>query len=88
MLQEGFPQIMEAFILTSSFSSWKAAIKSLEGEPPLQFKDFEETENVTTSVDTDESFFGDENYDIDEIDKSGFEGFENTSSDIESSDLL
>ncbi|MFA6701939.1 MAG: hypothetical protein WCR12_03985 [Dysgonamonadaceae bacterium] len=66
----------------------KPVITISEGEPPLQFKDFEETEIVSTIVDTDETFFGDENYDIEEIDKSGFEGFEDNSSDIEASDLL
>lgn len=66
----------------------KPVITISEGEPPLQFKDFEETEIVSTIVDTDETFFGDENYDIEEIDKSGFEGFEDNSSDIEVTDLL
>lgn len=45
------------------------------GIAPTQFVSFDEFETKTASVDIDENFYGDEAYDIDEIDKDGFDGF-------------
>ena len=59
-----------------------------EGEAPAQFREIEETSIVTTDVDLGESFYGDENFDMDELDKAGFDGLEDVSSDIDSTDIL
>lgn len=45
------------------------------GVPPAQTIAFDEVDTKTAQLDTGESFYGDEAYDIDEIDKEGFEGF-------------
>ncbi|MDD4515449.1 hypothetical protein [Massilibacteroides sp.] len=45
------------------------------GTPPNQTIDFDEVETKVTSSDLGEDFYGDSDYNIDEIDKEGFEGF-------------
>ena len=44
------------------------------GEPPAQVMDFTEFDTKTANMDVDENFYGDETYDIDELDKEGFDG--------------
>ena len=44
------------------------------GIAPSQFIDFESVEAITGTIDTGENFYGDEGYDIDELDAEGFEG--------------
>jgi len=48
------------------------------GDPPAQFIDFETVDATSTTLDTGESFYGDEGYDMDELDAEGFEGLDNT----------
>ncbi|MBQ8501179.1 MAG: hypothetical protein IJ494_02580 [Bacteroides sp.] len=43
-----------------------------EGEAPKQTVDFEEMAATNTSLDLDEDFYGDQDYDADEFDQDGF----------------
>lgn len=56
----------------------EAACTKLQGQPPQQYIDFEEFEVNNTTIDIGESFYGDEGYDLDELDSEGFEGLDNT----------
>lgn len=44
------------------------------GDAPAQVVDFNEIDTKTGNMDIDENFYGDEAYNIDELDKEGFEG--------------
>ena len=48
-----------------------------EGEAPKQVIDFEETGTDKGSLDLDENFYGDQDFDMDEFDKEGFDIGEN-----------
>lgn len=56
----------------------EAVISRSQGEPPAQTVDFNEFESTTSSVDMGENFYGDEGYDLDELDAEGFDGLDNT----------
>ena len=46
-----------------------------EGEPPAQEVNFEEYENkLSANLDLDENFYGDQDYDMEDLDSEGFEG--------------
>lgn len=49
------------------------------GEAPEQFVSLDDFESKAGSLDIDENFYGDESYDLDEIDKEGFDGFSDES---------
>ncbi len=51
----------------------KPACTVSEGEAPQQIMDYEDTKPVITTIDVGESFYGDESFDLDELDSSGFE---------------
>ena len=51
-----------------------------EGEPPAQFVDFDTITTSSSSLDIGENFYGDEGYDMDELDAEGFEGLDNIAS--------
>ena len=57
------------------------------GEAPKQTLNFDEEAVTTTSLDIDESFYGDESFDLDELDKEGFEGLDDVPLSAEESDL-
>lgn len=44
------------------------------GEPPAQIMSFDDVVTKGTSTDLGEDFYGDSEYDIDELDKEGFDG--------------
>ena len=44
------------------------------GNPPAQIMSFEELESKTSNLDLDEDFYGDSDYNIDELDRDGYEG--------------
>lgn len=44
------------------------------GEPPVQIMSFDDIDTKSTSTDLGEDFYGDSEYDIDELDKEGFDG--------------
>lgn len=46
------------------------------GEAPSQFIDFNDFDLKTTTGDLGENFYGDESYDLDELDAEGFDGLE------------
>ncbi|MFV0332300.1 MAG: IS1096 element passenger TnpR family protein [Dysgonomonas sp.] len=46
------------------------------GDAPAQFVDFDTVSATTTSLDTGESFYGDESYDMNELDAEGFDGLD------------
>lgn len=52
----------------------KAVISKSIGLPPAQTVDFDQFEAKNTSTEIGEDFYGDSEYDIDELDKEGFEG--------------
>ena len=58
-----------------------------EGNAPPQTIDFEEIIATTTSLDIGETFFGDESFDMDELDPEGFDGFDEGSIAADDSDL-
>lgn len=47
------------------------------GNPPEQFIDFDTTLATTSALDVGENFYGDEGYDLDELDADGFDGLDN-----------
>ena len=55
----------------------EAVVTRSQGEPPAQFVDFNDFENTISVVDTGENFYGDEGYDLDELDAEGFDGLDN-----------
>lgn len=55
----------------------KAVCTRSEGEAPEQFIDFETSSSTSTSLDMGENFYGDEGYDMDELDSEGFDGLDN-----------
>lgn len=46
------------------------------GEAPKQYIEIEEAVAITPTTDLDESFFGDEGYNLDELDENGYDGLE------------
>lgn len=58
----------------------KAVCTKSIGEPPQQFIDFETISANTTSTDMGENFYGDEGFDMDELDAEGFDGLDNVGS--------
>ncbi len=52
----------------------KPMIKRSEGEAPVQIMSFDDIEIKVTATELGEDFYGDSEYDIDELDESGFEG--------------
>lgn len=52
----------------------EAVCSKSQGEPPVQFVDFNDFESKNTVIDTGENFYGDESYDIEELDVEGFDG--------------
>lgn len=48
-----------------------------EGIAPQQIVDFSTFETTTSSLDMGENFYGDEGYDLDELDAEGFDGLDN-----------
>lgn len=44
------------------------------GEAPVQFVSFDEIETKTVTPEVGEEFYGDSEYDLDELDESGFDG--------------
>lgn len=56
----------------------KAVCTKSKGVPPVQlmsFDDFDTKLAASSSTDLGEDFYGDSEYDLDELDKDGFEGF-------------
>lgn len=54
----------------------KAICTKSAGDPPAQFVDFDTVTATSTTLDTGENFYGDEGYDMDELDAEGFEGLD------------
>lgn len=50
------------------------------GEAPPQYMDVDDVPLINTVSDMDETFFGDEGYNLDELDESGFESLDNLES--------
>jgi len=46
------------------------------GNPPSQFVDFDTVAAASSTIDTGENFYGDEGYDMDELDAEGFDGLD------------
>lgn len=65
----------------------KAVCTLSEGEPPKQLLQFEEINTVITTLDLGETFYGDESFEMDELDKEGFDGLDDAPAELDSSDL-
>ncbi len=66
----------------------KAPVCSVsQGEAPQQTAHFEEVKTDSGRLDTGENFYGDESFDINELDKEGFEGLDDLSVETDSDDL-
>ncbi len=57
------------------------------GDPPRQVAQIEELKAEGVALDLGESFYGDESFEPDELDKEGFEGLDDTPVEEESADL-
>ena len=53
----------------------QAVCTKSRGEAPVQLVSFDEIETKITTTDIGEDFYGDSEYDLDELDKEGFDGF-------------
>jgi hypothetical protein len=75
----------------SEIIPWKKLKQPLctlsKGEAPPQITNFEEMTSDTTLQDMGESFYGDESFDMDELDQEGFEGLDDFSTEIGDDDL-
>jgi hypothetical protein len=57
------------------------------GEAPEQIANKEELRIDTGSIDTGETFYGDESFEMDELDKDGFEGLDETPAEPDNNDF-
>jgi hypothetical protein len=75
---------LEAFQFVPGKDLVKAKCLFLEGDAPVQVLEFDETSlDITPKINLDESFYGDQDFDMDELDAEGFTGLdevENSSS--------
>lgn len=53
-----------------------AVCTSSAGEAPAQFAEFEDFDTKVATLDIGENFYGDEGYDMDELDAEGFDGLD------------
>jgi len=58
-----------------------------EGEPPRQEMHIDEVKPDSISLDLDESFYGDESFELDELDSDGFEGLDDIPIEPDNTDL-
>jgi hypothetical protein len=67
----------------------KAICTVSEGEPPVQITEIQDVKHEGVTFDLGESFYGDENFDLDELDKEGFDGLDeiDISSNTDSADI-
>ena len=61
----------------------EAVCSASKGTPPPQFIDFNELETKNAVYETGENFYGDEDFNMDELDAEGFDGLSSPSSDRE-----
>lgn len=59
-----------------------------EGEAPVQVKTDIDTKTELLITDLDESFYGDESFDYEELDREGFDGLDDEILNIDETDLL
>ncbi|NLX66425.1 MAG: plasmid pRiA4b ORF-3 family protein [Bacteroidales bacterium] len=57
------------------------------GEAPEQIADIEEMKADTALSDMGESFYGDESFELDELDREGFDGLDDASTELDGSDF-
>jgi Plasmid pRiA4b ORF-3-like protein. len=69
-------------IITGKSLPEAVCTKSL-GNPPSQTIDFDTVAATSTSLDMGENFYGDEGYDMDELDAEGFDGLDNVAAPSE-----
>lgn len=55
----------------------KAVCTKSIGEAPSQIIEFDSVAATTSTIDVGENFYGDEGYDLDELDAEGFDGLDN-----------
>lgn len=58
------------------------------GEAPAQMLTVEDVKVENSSLDLGETFFGDESFEMDELDKDGFDGLEDAPAETDSGDLF
>lgn len=57
------------------------------GQAPPQIMDIEDVKTDTTTFDTGETFYGDEGFELDELDREGFEGLDDVPAESDTGDL-
>ena len=67
---------MEVVEIVTGKNASKATCLLSEGLPPAQFVSFDEFETKLDTTTVDEDFFGDSEYNPDELDEAGFEGLD------------
>lgn len=68
--------------------SLKTAVCTLSvGEAPKQIVDIEDVKAETVSLDMGETFYGDESFELEELDREGFDGLDDTPAEPDTSDL-
>jgi len=65
----------------------KAVCTLSVGEPPKQVLQIEELKTENVALDLGETFYGDESFEMDELDKEGFEGLDDIQAETDNSDL-
>jgi hypothetical protein len=65
----------------------KAVCTLSVGEPPKQVMLIEELKTENVALDLGETFYGDESFEMDELDKEGFEGLDDIPAEPDNSDL-
>lgn len=65
----------------------KAVCTLSEGEAPKQIIQIEELSLESATLDTGETFYGDESFEMDELDKEGFDGLDDVPAEPDNSDL-
>ncbi len=78
MTERGF--FMELREIIPGQSLDEAVCSVSKGTPPAQFVDFNELEVKSAAYETGENFYGDEDFNIDELDAEGFDGLDAPSS--------
>lgn len=58
-----------------------------EGVAPAQFVEFEDMSSVAGTFDIGENFYGDDEYDMDELDREGFDGLDEGAAEIPDEDF-
>lgn len=74
---------IKLFEITTGKSLKKAQCTVSIGDAPQQYMDIADSVVINTVSDMDETFYGDETYNLDELDESGFDGLDSSIEELE-----